>query len=194
MSGIFFHDLGRIHASLFCLPRCSKLTYLGARSFNSQFNLSTDCVTFSPSLACRSTCVLDLTSIKVTVLDGEISRNSLVFFTVPLFIDTTLFHAYPASVWAPFYFQSGRPRSRPFVTQLHRDPARHAGLPYISFKGHSFLLRHSVYCGSCRLTRLLYKRVWDRWLLVCYQMYIHTPEAVVLSAVPQMASVSGDFI
>ena len=140
MSGIFFHDLGRIHASLFCLPRCSKLTYLGARSFNSQFNLSTDCVTFSPSLACRSTCVLDLTSIKVTVLDGEISRNSLVFFTVPLFIDTTLFHAYPASVWAPFYFQSGRPRSRPFVTQLHRDPARHAGLPYISFKGHSFYI------------------------------------------------------
>ena len=29
VSGIFFHDLGRIHVSLFCLPRCSKVTYLG---------------------------------------------------------------------------------------------------------------------------------------------------------------------
>ena len=25
----FFHDLGRIHASLFRLPRCRKVTYLG---------------------------------------------------------------------------------------------------------------------------------------------------------------------
>ena len=29
VSGLFFHDLGRIHASLSHLPRCSKVTYLG---------------------------------------------------------------------------------------------------------------------------------------------------------------------
>ena len=98
--GYFFHDLGRIYASLFCVPRCSKLMSLGARSFNSQFNLCTDCVAFSPSLACPQHVCLRLTSIKLAVLDGAISHNSLVFFTVPFFFSLI-----------QRYFMPGQPRS-----------------------------------------------------------------------------------
>ena len=93
--GYSFHDLGRIHASLFRVPRCSKLMSLGARSFNSQFNLCTDCVAFSPSLACPQQVRLRLTSIKLAVLDGAISHNSLCsllcLFFLFFFIDTMLF-------------------------------------------------------------------------------------------------------
>ena len=59
--GYFPHDLGRIRASLFRISRGSKLMYLGARSFNSQFNLCTNCMTFSPSLAWpQYSCILGL--------------------------------------------------------------------------------------------------------------------------------------
>ena len=37
--------------AFFAFLRCSEFTYPGAGNFSSQFNLTTDCVTFSPSLA-----------------------------------------------------------------------------------------------------------------------------------------------
>ena len=81
--GYSFHHLGRIQASLFCTPRCRQVNVPGACSFNSQFNLCTDCVTFSSSLARPQHVRLRLTSIKLAVLDGAISHNSLCSLLCP---------------------------------------------------------------------------------------------------------------
>ena len=101
--GYSFHHLGRIQASLFCTPRCRQVNVPGACSFNSQFNLCTDCVTFSPSLACPQHVCLRLTSMKLAGLDGAIPHNSLCsllclfffFFFAILFICLNLVRSSP---------------------------------------------------------------------------------------------------
>ena len=89
-----------------------------------------------------------------------------------------------------FYFQSGRLLTRSSVTHLLQDSARCAGLPYESLKGHSFRIGAASAAG---LPDWLIKVV-GRWSSDCYQLYIRTPETVLLSAVPKMAHVSGNFI
>ena len=81
--GYFFHDLGRIHASLIRLPYCSKLMSLGLVVLILSLILCTDCVTFSSSLARPQHVRLRLTSIKLAVLDGAISHNSLCSLLSP---------------------------------------------------------------------------------------------------------------
>ena len=110
--GYIFHDLGRIHASLFRIPRCSKFMSLGlVVLILSLASAPIAC------LACPQHMRLRLTSIKLAVLDGAISHNSLCPLLCLFFLtDTTLFHACPASVWALFYFQSGWILTPPFVT------------------------------------------------------------------------------
>ena len=92
-----------------------------------------------------------------------------------------------------FYFQSGRLLTRSSVTHLLQDSARCAGLPYESLKGHSFRIGAASAAAAAGLPDWLIK-VLGRWSSDCYQLYIRTPETVLLSAVPKMARVSGNFI
>ena len=92
-----------------------------------------------------------------------------------------------------FYFQSGRLLTQSSVTHLLQDSARCAGLPYESLKGHSFRIGAASAAAAAGLPDWLIK-VLGRWSSDCYQLYIHTPETVLLSPVPKMARVSGNFI
>ncbi|XP_078343927.1 uncharacterized protein LOC144629561 [Oculina patagonica] len=72
---------------------------------------------------------------------------------------------------------------------LLRDAARYAGLPYKSLKGHSFRIGAASTAAAAGLPDWLIK-VLGRWSSDCYQLYIRTPQNVLLSAAPRMASVS----
>ena len=88
-----------------------------------------------------------------------------------------------------FYFQLGRLLTRSSVTHLLQDSnsARCAGLPYESLKGQSFRIGAASAAAAAVLPDWLIK-VLGRWSSDCYQMYIRTPETVLL------ARVSGNFI
>ena len=86
-------------------------------------------------------------------------------------------------------FQSSALLTRSSVTKLLRDSARSAGLPYRSLKGHSFRIGAASTAAAAGLPDWLIK-VLGRWSSDCYQLYIRTPETVLLSAAPRMASVS----
>ena len=90
---------------------------------------------------------------------------------------------------APYYFQLGHLLTRLAVVNLHRDVARHADLPFKTFKGHSFGNGAASSTVAMGLPDWLIK-VLRRWSSDCYQLYICTPHNVLLSAVPQMASLS----
>ena len=102
---------------------------------------------------------------------------------MPRFRYATVFYACPASAWAPFLLSAGSAQ----------DSARCAGLPYGSLKGQSFRIGAASAAATAGLPDWLIK-VLGRWSSDCYQMYIRTPETVLLSAVPKMARVSGNFI
>ena len=85
-----------------------------------------------------------------------------------------------------FLFQSGRLLTRSVVTNLLRDAARSAGLPYKSLKGHSFRIGAASTAAAAGLPYWLIK-VLGRWSSDCYQLYIRTPEPLLLSAAPRMA-------
>ena len=93
--------------------------------------------------------------------------------------------------WPLFYFQSGVLLTRSSVTKLLRDSARSAGLPYRSLKGHSFRIGAASTAAAAGVPDWLIK-VLGRWSSDCYQLYIRTPESVLLSATPRMASVSSN--
>lgn len=88
-----------------------------------------------------------------------------------------------------FIFRSGRLLTRAIVTSLLRDAACHAGLPFHSLKGHSFRIGAASSAAAAGLPDWLIK-VMGRWSSDCYQLYIRTPEQVLLSAAPRMASSS----
>ena len=89
--------------------------------------------------------------------------------------------------WPLFYFQPGVLLTRSSGTKLLRDSARSAGLPYRSLKGHSFCIGATIHCFPDFLIKVL-----GRWSSDCYQLYIRTPESVLLSVFPRMASVSSN--
>ena len=88
-----------------------------------------------------------------------------------------------------FYFQSGRLLTRSSVICLLRDAARHAGLPYHSLKGHSFRIGAASTAAAAGLPDWLIKAM-GRWSSDCYQLYIRTPQQVLLSAAPTRLRVS----
>ena len=92
-----------------------------------------------------------------------------------------------------FSFRSGSLLTRSSVTYLLRDSARCAGLPYESLKGHSFHIGAASTAAAASWPDWLIK-VLGRWFSDCYQIYIRTPESVLLSAAPKMACVSSNFI
>ena len=87
-----------------------------------------------------------------------------------------------------FFFQSGQLLTRSAVVSLLRDAAHHAGLPFHSLKGHSCRIGAASAAAAAGLPDWLIK-VMGRWSADCYQLYIRTPQQVLLSAAPRMASV-----
>ena len=70
----FFIIWTAFNPAFFAFLCCSELMYPGARNFSSQFNLTTDCVNFSPSLARPQHMLLNINRLKLTVLDrGNLS-------------------------------------------------------------------------------------------------------------------------
>ena len=181
--------------AFFAFLRCSEFTYPGVHSFNSKFNLTKECVTFCLSLACPQRLLVTLSRQKRIVFRAG---QSLTVARCPsLLCPVSAMQQYfilakPRS--GPlFYFASGRYLTRSSVTHLLRDSARSAGLPHESLKGHSFRIGAASAAAAAGLPDWLIK-VLGRWLSDCYQIYIRTPESVLLSAAPKMASASGNFL
>ena len=93
-----------------------------------------------------------------------------------------------------FSFQSGRLDSTRLLTRsavicLLHDGARHTRLPYHSLKGHSFCIGTASTAAAAGLPDWLIK-VLGRWSSDCYQLYIRTPQQVLLSAAPRMSRIT----
>ena len=180
--------------AFFAFLRCSEFTYPGARYFRPQFDLTTDCVAFYPNLACPQLMTVTLQSSKTdTFRQGQsltIARTSSPLCAV------TAMHEFFLSARPQqgplFSFQSGRYLTRSMVSHLLRDSARVAGLPYQSLKGHSFRIGAASVAAAAGIPDWLIK-VLGRWSSDCYQLYIRTPQAILRSVAPKMASISGDF-
>lgn len=181
--------------AFFAFLRCSEFTYPGVHSFSSKFNLTTDCITFYPSLVCPQHMRVTLKSSKTdSFRQGQslfVARCSSLL--CPVSAMQRFFLVAQPSSGPLFYFRSGRFLTRSTVTHLLRDSARSAGLPYESLKGHSFRIGAASAAAAAGLPDWLIK-VLGRWSSDCYQIYIRTPQSVLLSAVPKMASVSGNFL
>ena len=125
--------------AFFGFLRCSEFTYQGVTNYRSQFDLSTDAVSFYPSLANPQHMSVTLKASKTDFFwQGNaitIARTSASLCAVSAM--QNFFQAVQPPPGPLFYFQSGRLLTRSSVSALLRDAARHAGLPYKSLKGHS---------------------------------------------------------
>ena len=180
--------------AFFAFLRCSEFTYLGVRKFRPQFDLSTDCITFQPNMACPRYMTVQLKSSKTDVFrHGQsltVARSSSTICAVMAMRDNFLLaRPQPGPL---FFFQSGRYLTRGVVSHLLQDSARFAGLPYLCLKGHSFRIGAASVAAAAGLPDWLIK-VLGRWLSDCCQLYIRTPQSVLHSVAPKLASVSGCF-
>ena len=121
--------------AFFAFLRCSE--------FRPHFDLSTDCITLQPNLACPPYMTIQLKSSKTDVFrHGQslmVAHSSSTICAVMAMRDNFLL-ARPQT--GPlFYFQSGRYLTRGIVSHLLQDSTRFAGLPYQCLKGHSFRIR-----------------------------------------------------
>ena len=180
--------------AFFAFLRCSEFTYCGVRKFRQQFDLSTDCITFHPSLACPQRITVYLKSSKTDIArEGQsltIARTSTPLCAVAAMQE--YFLLVRPRHGPLFYFASGRYLTRGIVSDLLRDSARVAGLPYQSLKGHSFRIGAASVAAAAGLPDWLIK-VLGRWSSDCYQLYIRTPQSTLESVAPRMAIVPGRF-
>ena len=169
--------------------RCSEFTYQGISRFRPQVDLSTDCVSFHPSLASPQRMSIFL---KASKTDAFRQGHTLVIAcsTSPVCAVTAMRDYFlTARPRGPlFSFRSGRLLTRSAVVNLLKDAARQVGLPYNSLKGHSFRIGAASTAAAAGLPDWLIK-VLGRWSSDCYQLYIRTPRTVLLSAAPRMAGV-----
>ena len=141
----------------------------------------------------RSTSLLRSSHLKQTSLAG-ISRSLLQKPLVPCALcQPCSSFSSPRAPLGALYFLFVRVGFLPVllpVICLLRDAARCAGLPYHSFKGHSFRIGAASTAVAADLPDWLIK-VLGRWSSDYYQLYIRTPQQIMLSAAPRMAGVSG---
>ena len=126
--------------AFFAFLRCSKFTYSRVRKFRQQFDLSTDCITFHPSLARPQRITVYLKSFK-TEIAREGQSLTIARTLSPLFAIAAMqeyFLLVRPQHGPLFYFESGHYLTRGIVSNFLRDSARVTGLPYQSLKGHSF--------------------------------------------------------
>ena len=150
--------------AFFAFLRCSELTYSGVHKFRLQFDLSTDCITFHHSLACAQRITVYLKSSKTDIArEGQsltIARTSTLLCAVAAMQE--YFLLVRPRHGPLFYFASGRYLTRGIVSNLLRDSARVAGLPYQSLKGHSFCIGAASVAAAAGLPDWL-KKVLCRW-------------------------------
>ncbi|KAL9974355.1 hypothetical protein ACROYT_G011379 [Oculina patagonica] len=178
--------------AFFGFLRCSEFTYQGVNNYRSQFELSTDAISFYPSLANPQHMSVTL---KASKTDFFRQGNTLTIArTSASLCAVTAMQNFFLAVQPPpgplFSFQSGRLLTRSSVSALLRDAARQAGLPYKSLKGHSFRIGAASAAAAAGLPDWLIK-VLGRWSSDCYQLYIRTPPSILLSAAPRMACSPG---
>ena len=178
--------------AFFGFLRCSEFTYQGVTHYRSQLDLSTDAISFYPSLANLQHMSVTL---KASKTDFFRQGNTLTIARTPASLcAVTAMQNFFLAVQPPpgplFSFQSGRLLTRSSVSALLRDAARHAGLPYKSLKGHSFRIGAGSAAAAAGLPGWLIK-VLGRWSSDCYQLYIRTPPSILLSAAPRMACSPG---
>ena len=180
--------------AFFAFLRCSELTYSGVHKFRLQFDLSTDCIMFHHSLACAQPITVYLKSSKTDIArEGQsltIARTSMPLCAVAAMQE--YFLLVRPRHGPLFYFASGRYLTRGIVSNLLRDSARVAGLPYQSLKGHSFRIGAASVAAAAGLPDWLIK-VLGRWSSDCYQLSIRTPQSTLESVAPRMAIVPGRF-
>ena len=182
------HDFSMVWAAFtlafFAFLRCSEFTYQGISRFRPQVDLSTDCVSFHPSLASPE---------RMSKTNAFRQGHTLVIAcSTSLVCAVTAMHDYflTARPRGPLSsFRSERLLTRSAVVNLLRDAARQVGLLYNSLKGHSFHIGAASTAAAAGLPDWLIK-VLGRWSSDCYQLYIRTPRTVLLSAAPRMASVA----
>ena len=106
--------------AFFAFLRCSEFTYLGANSFSSRFNLTTDCVTFYPSLACPQRLLVTLKSSKTDVFRQ--GRSLIIARCSSLLCPVSAMQQYFLVAKPPpgplFSFRSGSLLTRSSVTHL----------------------------------------------------------------------------
>ena len=175
--------------------RCSEFTYPGLYSFSSKFNLNKECITFCPSLACPQRLLVTRKSSKTdSFREGQSLINACFpSLLCPVSAMQQYFRLAKPRLGPLLYFQSGHYLTQSSVTHLLRNSARSAGLPHESLKGHSFRIGAASAAAAVGLPDWLIK-VLGRWSSDCYQLYICTPESVLLSDAPKKASVSSNFL
>ena len=187
------HDFLMIWAAFtlayFGFLRCSEFTCPSVGHFSPHFHLARDDIGFHPSFRHpRYMRVVIKASKTDTFRQGSvltIARSSRELCAVQAM------HAYIGTTRPTgplFVFRSGRFLTRTSVANLLRDAARAAGLPYKSLKGHSFRIGAASAAAAAGLPDWLIK-VLGRWSSDCYQLYIRTPQNVLLSVAPQMACI-----
>ena len=121
-------DFSMVWAAFFAFLRCSEFTYLRVCMFRPQFDLSTDCITFQPNMACPQYITVHRQSLTV-------DHSSCTICAVMAMRDYFLLaRPQPEPL---FYFRLGRYLTWGVVSHLLQDSARFAGLPYLCLKGHS---------------------------------------------------------
>ena len=173
----------------FAFLRCSEFTCSGIRKYGPEFDLSATCVSFEPNLACPQRMSIFLKSSKT---DTFRSGHTLVIACSPLPLCAVVAMQRYFLLARPrgplFSFQSGRLLTRKSVVSLLRDAALQASLPHNSLRGHSFRIGAASTAAATGLPDWLIK-VLGWWSSDCYQLYIRTPQNVLLSAMPCMANV-----
>jgi len=188
------HDFVMIWAAFtlayFGFLRCSEFTCPSVGSFNPHFHLARDDIGFHPSFHNpRYMRVVIKASKTDTFRQGSVltiassSRELCAVQAMRAYFGATQRNG------PLFVFRSGRFLTRSSVANLLRDAALAAGLPYKSLKGHSFRIGAASAAAAAGLPDWLIK-VLGRWSSDCYQLYIRTPQNVLLSVAPQMACVS----
>ena len=162
--------------AFFAFLCCTKFTFPGACNISSQFNLTTDCVFFSPSLARPQHMLLKLKSSKTNSFR---QRQSLVVARCssplcPLFRHATVFYACPALAWAHVLLSVGSASHSVLCYAFSLGFCSLCGTPIRESKRSQFSDRRGICCGRCGLTRLVNKSFRSLVLGLLSTVYSHS--------------------
>ncbi|XP_048578830.1 uncharacterized protein LOC125560693 isoform X2 [Nematostella vectensis] len=194
LSWLSAHDFHMIWAAFtlafFGFLRCSEFTCPGVRNFDIVYNLSPVDINFHPNPSAPLYMKVVIKASKTdpfrqgTVL--TIARSGCDLCAVSAMQEFVRICGYTTGPL--FRFRSGKYLTRSLVSSILRDAARACGLPHSSLKGHSFRIGAASCAAAAGLPDWLIK-VLGRWSSDCYQLYVRTPQNILLTAAPKMAIV-----